>query len=352
MSEPDWASGEIGHRLVVEMVDPIDHASVRGALQVSGGKVSWDAYSDTRASATIDVVDWSAYVPGSWLRVVHEVPAFGWSETLITGFVWDDGSPTTRSGGTSSSPSVMSAMKALQTDLMPCPMTVAEGGTASEAIAAVCGKDVPRRPYRILPGFADRRFTATRTYDVGDARLKILFDLCDACGARMDVDGDGTVTFARYVAPSGREPVASITCDAGDAVVLGSGIGRASSAAQDVNRSIVTWRDGDDVVSGFADVPETSDLAPGRRGYSVAELHQIDDMSEPHTAAHAAEMAAGFLGAGGSTVEWSISTMWLPVRAGDVVAFAPPGEASRRCVVKSLDADLSSWTMSMTLKEA
>lgn len=349
MSEPDWTSTELLHRLKVQQLDPLTHEPL-AELGVSGGSVSWDYYADARVSASLVVPDWTEYTAGRWLRLIHSVAGTDYERTLMTGYVWDDGGATSLSGGTSANPSLMGALKALQTDVLTAPITVAVGGYAEAVIKTICTGAVPSRSYELLSGYINHRYTSLHTIDTGTSRLSALYDVCDTAGDRLDVDGEGVVTIERYVAPSERTATMLIDADAPDTVVL-DGVSRSTSQPQEANRVLVTWRDGDESVSGYADVSSTSELAPGRRGYSIAEVKELTDMTEPHSAAHAAELAATYVKSQASQVEWTVSTMWLPLAGGDVVMWAPPGEDARKCLVKSCDADLTTWTLTLTLKE-
>ncbi len=356
---PDWADGELRHLLVAELVDPRDHSQSLGALEVapSGCRMTEGYYTDTRVSASLSVPDWSAYDGFAWVRLRHEELRSGWSETMMTGIVWDEG-VSESSGALRASPTVVSALKALDADAIPCPLVMGQGGRALSAAAKVCS-DVGR-PWRALPGATDYRFTDPRVWDAGTSRISVLFDLLELAGDRLGVDPDGVVTAARYVEPSRREP--SMTLDALDphGVVLATEMRRSSDSHQVPGRSIATWKgtvgEGDDrrdeQVGGYADVGSSHFASPGRRGYVVSEVHQVNDMAEPRTVAHAQRLARGFLpGDSAGTDEWEVECLWVPLHQGDAVDFRPPVGGPRLCLVKAVDVDLGAWTERLTLKE-
>lgn len=353
----DWSSPEVQHRLTVELVNATDHNSVLCPVELesSGNKISEGYYEDTRISASLSVIDWSAFDGYAWLRLTHSVDGTSYSETMLTGFVWDEGATVSR-GVLTASPYVMSALKALANDYTTGALSVGQGGTAKSVASSVCR--AAGRPIRFTGACPDFRFSDTRVWDAGTKRLDVLNDLADLMGARIDVDVWGSVVFDRYAAPSTRE--ASMWLDAETpSVVLSSDMKRSSDVHQTAGRAIVTWSgsegDGDarhDVnVSGFADVSSRSVFSATRRGYQLSDVTQLNDMAEPHNASHAQQLARTCLPDETSGNEWDVELLWVPIHEGDVVMFRPSGMEWRKCLAKSLDIDLNKWTISATLKE-
>ena len=99
------------------------------------------------------------------------------------------------------------------------------------------------------------------------------------------------------------------------------------------------------------------------RGYRVTEHDSPSDAPETHDQWRAQQEARARLPElSEATNEWDVDTRWLPLRGGDVVMFRPPAtwdehgmsrtqQPVRKCLVKSCDADLVQWRLSMTLKE-
>lgn len=363
MAEPDWRSTELDHRLRCYMVDPTDRAHTLGELELAQGRnsVTWEYYTDTRTSAQVSAVDWRRWVPNSWLRLVHEVPSCGYSRDLFCGFVWDEGASLSALGYADASPSLMSAAKALETDRLAWPLSVGEGAKASEVLAWLCESALA--DHREDGTVGSYRFGSAHVYDAGDTKMSAVMDICDQLGVRMDVDGRGTVVFSRYVAPASRAPSAVLDCDSPDSMVLTAGLAPSSDSRQSASRVVVTFRDGDEQVSGYADVAAGHPASAELRGYRVTESESPNDAPEPHDAWRAQTEARSRLPElSGSTEEWDVETRWLPLKGGDVVMFRPPAQwdargvarerqALRKCLVKSCDADLSQWRLKMTLKE-
>lgn len=355
MIEPDWRSVSLAHRLRVDMVDPIDHSLRRGQLEVSGGRASTDIEADTRASLALEAVDWTQWVPGSWVRVTHSVG--DWSETLFTGFLASDGHRWA-SGGETASPRFYGALKAIEGDRLTRPLVAGIGARSSELIGRVLDGATPPREWRLLPGFSDSRYQNVTVFDAGRGRLDVLSDLCDACGARYGVTADGVVTVGADVAPSLMEPTFELDAGASDTTVLAGSVTRSDGALTAASRSIVTHRASSSAasssraVSGWADVPSSSQLSSGRRGFTVAEVHEVSDMTDPVSDAHAAMLARDWLPRDSEApVEWQLDSAYLPVSAGDVGWWAPDGGRRRLVQVVCRDVDLATWVESLTLRE-
>lgn len=345
------------------MVDSNDKSHTLGELELSlaSCSVTWEYYTDTRTSAAVSVRDWSKWVPNSWLRLVHEVPSCGYSRDLFTGFVWDEGRGPTGYGYEGATPSLMGAAKALETDRLAWPMSVGAGAKASDVLTWLCESALAE--CHVDGTVGSYRFSSAKVFDAGDTKLSVAMDLCDQLGARMDVDGRGAVVFSRYTSPSEMAPLLTIDCDSPDSPVLASGPSRSSDSRQTPSRMVVSFRDGDDQVSGYADVASGNPGSAEARGYRVTEHDSPSDAPEPHDQWRAQQEARARLPElSEATTEWDVDTRWLPLRGGDVVMFRPPAvwdergvsrtqQPVRKCLVKSCDADLVQWRLSMTLKE-
>ena len=131
MTDIDWASGEVAHELVAQLVSPTDHDVVVGELALSSGgcSITEGYYTDTRVSAQLSVQDWSAYDGSAWVRLRHRVRGVGHDELLMTGIVWDEGASLSH-GAIGAAPSLVSVLKPLAEDALPFPVAVGAGARA------------------------------------------------------------------------------------------------------------------------------------------------------------------------------------------------------------------------------
>lgn len=354
---PDWRDPTRADRIVCQMVSPLDLDEVLGELELEdGGSVSQGYYTDTRASASLITLDWGSWVSGSWLRILHQVRGTDYSRELFTGFP-TSAAPTLRgvgpSGTISTKVELKSALFGADADVWPPAFTVGAGATARQAIERVCA--LAGLAHRVDGTVAEYRFTATRTWDSCTPVISMLFDLCDACGARMDVDGHGVVTFSRYVEPSLRTPQFALDATAPDTLVIDGSVSLSSDDLSLPNRSAVAWKDGDSELIAWSDLPSSSDLSRAHRGWAKTEVHQLQDMPEPRTQAHAQALADAWLPSDSTaTREWECETLWWEAQAGMVGTFDPgDGSGPRRVMLKNVDSTLSakSMTHKLTLKE-
>ena len=349
----DWHARRGADELRVLMVSPADLSEVLGELTaVRGSSVSQGYYNDTRCTASVSIADWGRYVPGAWLRLVHEVRGSDYSRTLFTGFPTED--PTElRGGGVTASVTLRSSVYAMSQHVYPYLMTAGAGASASAVLERIC--DADSRARRFLPDFADYSFTSTRTFESCQTISSMCFDVCDLAGDRMDVDESGVVTFARYVAPAQRTAELLLDAAAADSLVVAGSVRRTSDRLSLPNAVAVSWKDGDDEVTAEASLPASHARSAARTGVTLTDYRELQDMPEPHTAAHAQELARQYLDADAAEqVEWECETLWWEASEGMVVDFDPgDGSGPRKCLVKNVDSTLgTSWTHRLTLKEA
>ena len=350
MTAPDWTDPTLPHRLTVTMLDPATRATV-GTLEVSedGCEVTESLDAATRASARITVPEWSRYVDGSWVRLTHTVDGTDWSEDLFTGFVWADDAAY-RDGVLRAEPELVSSLKALETCQLAWPYVLDAGAWSSAGCVAMC--EAAMQPWRMESGFVDHLFGEAAVWDVGETHLDVLADLCGLEGDDYDVSGDGTVRLLRRPDPDAVEPAFSLDADAPDTVVLASGLGVSTQRRQTANRAIVTYTGDDgDTWCGYSDAAGAT--AAARRGYIVSETFDLEDAPDPCTAMELQRLAAERLeeaNADGGD-EWTVRSLWMPVHAGDVGTWTPPGGTPRRVRVIEATRTAGTWRTDLTLRE-
>lgn len=361
----DWSDGEISHSVRAACVDPVDHGAVRGwlPLERAAGTITEDSTSDTRASADLRVADWSAYVPLSWVRVIHDVETPGGrtlSAPMITGVVWEEGAKVSPTGLVTASPQVVSALKALDGDVLTGPLSVGDGAGMLDCMRDLTGRlATPGRALDVAWGSRDARMSGTRTWDPGTSVLSVLSDMAQVAGDRVRVTPEGAPGVEADDLPAARPVRCELDCADASGVVLSAAMSVSSDAHSRAGRHVVARRasegEGDarhDVwESRWADASPGDQANPWARGYTVADFDSVSSVDQGGPADLQAE-AASRLAAAGSDVEWELTTMYVPLHEHDVVGLTPPGMARRLCEVRNVSVDLGTWRCTLTLREA
>lgn len=353
----DWRDLTRTDRITVEQVSPTNLGAPMGPLggvDLGASSLTWGYYADTRTTGKIRVVG-EGWQRGSMLRVTYRIPEWGWQRELGTYIVTND-SASREHGAWTYDLDLQSVLYGLSTDLLVRPWAIAKNAmalTAARQIVEAAGREL------VTDGATDYRLKSAKIIETGTSRLSALYALADMAGDRIDVDGRGRVTMARYVAPSERAPVMSIDL-ADPRGVAQDGVERTTDWLKTPNVAAVQYTYN---ASGKQrEIVASASVAAGSahsqpvRGYTVTDLHQLTEMS-PATAARAQQLAAQYLANDATEhVEWSLTTTYLPISAGDVVELVVNDgladyRGRRMCLVKTCELDLGTMTMALTLKE-
>ena len=354
----DWRDLTRTGEVVVEQVSPTNVDATMGPLEgvdLSGSSLSWGYYADTRTTGKLHVVG-DGWRRGSMLRVTYRVPEWGWQRELGTYIVTSDAA--SRDHGTwSYDLDLQSVLYGLSTDLLVRPWAIAKNAmalTAARQIVAAAGREL------VADGANDYRLKSAKVIETGTSRLSALFALADMANDRLDVDGHGRVTISPYVAPASKVPTLGIDLADPRGVAL-DGLTRSTDWLKMPNVAAVqfTYNAGGKQreINASAMVSASAHQSQSARGYTVTDLHQLSEMS-PQTAAKAQQLASQYLANDATEhVEWSLTTTYLPICAGDVVELTVHDgladyRGRRRCLVKTCELDLGGMTMQLTLKEA
>lgn len=338
------------------LVDPHDLTRVRGELSgidLSGTSVAEGYYTDTRVQAKVvtrfpasSTDGWRDY---SWVRLVHEVPDWGYREDMMTGLVLSRDLATTW-GTAKATYDLESSLYAIAYDLIPWRWTCAKAASAlrsAERLLDTCGRRW------VSLGAHDGRYGDVKTFDVAQSALSTLFKLTDQAGDRIGVRGsDGAVTIAPYVVPSRIPPVVTLDDRDPRGIVVGE-VTRTSDEGKVAGRSIVTSGSADKERLASADAPSSAASSSSRRGWMMAVSHSETgtggkDLTQDQLRAR----ARGYLASDSAPdTEWSLATRWLPLHQGDGVTLVVHG-ASHHTFVKSVERDLGTRECKLTLKEA
>lgn len=354
MSEPDWTSTELKHRLSVEMVDALNHSDMLGAMNVSesNASVTKDITMNTISQASITCLDWSEWIENSWIRIVHEIPEYNYRNVLGTYFVYSEGR-SWEYGSMAASPTLYSSLKALSLDKIASPIFIGEGAAVSTVFATILD---PFIDHTIAPACGDYHYTSTYVLDAGDTKLDALQSTLSHVNWEYRLNGDGSLHFVPFVPYAARSIVYTIDANSTDSVIYENTLKPEGTNRTSPGRSIVVWKgedNSDEPVTAYADVGSDNPASPQRRGYIVSELHELSDMNGDRTARNAMEYARQFLQKDSVVSrKWTMTTLWIPIDVGDCISFRPPDETSFiRTIVQNIEYDLSKWNMKITIIE-
>lgn len=319
----DWLDTTRRDSFSFEMLDPHDFSS-RGWMQgyISGG-ISEGYYTDARQSASLDFVD-SGYIHGSLIRVHHSAEGY---ENALGTFMVTDLSVTESNGRRFETFSCNSVMQRAISHLTNRVLTFWKQ-TASSAWNAVCEYLELRT---IIDGSCpDSWLSSPVSWDVGEGYTEVMNALADAMGARYELDGDGNVLLSAYVSPSYKTPMFELS----DEYISGA-ISITDRNYGKTNQMIVSHTDGDYVIAGDAWLPSSDPSSYEQTGYAVSE-HRVADELSPNSKLGAQREAQRLLDMVEGGKQYSMTTLYVPIRCGDVV--------SRDCkllMLQSRDINLS-----------
>ena len=357
----DWRDTTRTDRISFQMVNPTDLEASMGELEgveIGSASLSCGYYTDTRTSGKLTVIG-ENWVRGSFIRIVHQVPEWGYSHELGTYLVTNDDRQR-ENGSWAYDLTLQSMLFGLSTDKLVRPWAISQNAMMLKA-AAQC-LDNAGRPHDFT-GAVDYRFKGARIMETGTDRLSIMYALAQLGGNRLDVDGHGNVTMSKYVRPASKAPVWRIDLADPRGVAL-DGLSGSTDYLEMPNIVGVcytynTTKNGKSVqqeINASAQVSADNPHSGAVRGYNVVDFRSLSEMS-PATAARAQQLAQQYL-ANDSVehVEWQLSTIYLPIWEGDTVELViSDGEEAyqgvRHCLVKNVDLQLSDMTMRLTLKE-
>lgn len=362
----DWKDQTREDKLTFLMVSPTNPNDIYGELDgvdLSGSSLDAAYYTDIRTSGRLEVVG-DGWVRGSLIRVVHDVPEWGWRKTLGTYIVTAD--DASRSNGVwRYRLNLQSRLFGLSTDRLVRPWTLATNAKALTAMRQ-CMNDASYE-YTIISGAEDYTIKTPLVIESGTSRLECLYSLSSMANDRIDVDGDGRVTISKYVNPQSK--AASARIDLSDPRgIAQDNLSRSTDWLQMVDTVAVSFKYSDTVTKGektetvqreinaHAKVSASVHQAHANRGYTVTDFRSLSELS-PQTVARAQQLANQYLKEqAAELITWELTTTYLPIWEGDVVDLVINDGMNeyrgvRKCLVKNIELDLATMTMRLTLKE-
>ena len=399
----DWRDLTHEHRVTVQMVSQTNLYESWGTLEgvdLSASTLDAGYYTDTRTSGTLRVHG-EGWVRGSFLRIIHEVPEFGYRNVLGTYIVTNDDAQR-GVGDWSYDLELHSTLMGLSGDLLTRPWSIAKGASAldcAKQVLVASGMHSMRKTIGSFSGALDAKVelddsladdikaTTAQVMRAGTSRLECLYALAAMSRNRMDVAPNGHILFTKHVDPSAKTPKLRIDLSDRRGVVVAGSLSRhtnwlempdtvavehdysADVETGETYQSSGTRSDGTSynagdpktkseqtTLYGIARVPASAHQAVANRGYSIVSFYSVQDMT-PKTAKRANEVAAEYLNKGmHQLVEWELDCCYLPVWEGDVVELRvldghPSYRGTRKCLVKDVSINLGTMGMHLTLKE-
>ena len=338
----DWADPKRTDVIHFQMVDPNDLDSVYGDIedvQLGSSSITYGYYTDTRYSSKIVFLRGNNYVKNMWIRIIHEVPAEGFSEELGT-FV--PTSPNVQYGGAvTESYDLQSPLWSLKDDLCPAVYSIGKGASFVRAWSNIldsCG-----RPY-ILQNPNNFNAAKAVVYEAGTSFLDILNDICGNTSNRMDIDGHGRIILEPLPEHQSVSPSWELDTDDPRSVIINGSVKMEPNSEEIPNRTIVVQ----DKYVGVADLPEGAEYSAAQRGYIKAQKYSGSGLN---STAAAQSLAQAYLDGFSKITQWTMQTMYFPAKCGENVYFKIDG-VKHLCMIQSIDpVELDTMTMKLTLRE-
>lgn len=399
----DWKDVTAEHVVTFQMVSQTNLGDTWGELEgvdLSGSSLDAGYYTDERTSGTLAVVG-EHWRRGSFIRVIHEIPKYGYKATLGTYIVTSDDAKC-ENGVWHYELELHSMLRTLVSDLLTRPWAIPKGSSATTAMKEVLTSSGVHSMRKTLGDFSD---TSGATVEVdtslaedvqaktaqmmkaGKSRLECLFALADMGGNRVDVVPYGYIRIEKRVSPASKVPKFRIDLADPRGIAIEGTLSRSTDWLSMPDTVVVqhdytdevetgetykssgtrsdgtTYNKGDPktkneqkTVYGTAKVASTSHQSVGVRGYSIVDFQSVKDLT-PHTAKRAAEKAQEILKRQSvELVEWELETTYIPVWEGDVVELVVHDglkayQGVRKCLVKDVTISLDTMRMQLTLKE-
>ena len=379
----DWADTSAEHVIRVVMVSQTNLNDQLGELdgvELSGSSVEWGYYTDLRCGGKLRVRG-EGWKRGTFLRIYHDMPDYGFSETLGTYIVANDNG-SEENGTWVYELELKSTLQMFVEDKLKRPWVIAKGASVIDCLKQVIGGSGAhsmRKTLASLEGSTDtkvevdtslseeKQANTAQIMKAGQGRLECMFALCSMSNNRLNVNEWGNPTIAKRRNLASTE--AKYRIDLADArgVVVDGSLKRTTDWLSIPDTVVVEHtytKEGEGGNSsseqvelyGEAHVAASDSHAVANRGYSIVHFESLQNLN-PKTSQRANEEAQRSLKLQTTElVEWELETTYLPLRAGDVVELvvhSGPTEyrGVRKCFVKDAEVELQHMTMKLTLKE-
>lgn len=354
-----WITTHKTNNFTFQLIDPHNLNLVRGSLtgaELDGFTITEDYNSDNKIAGKLTAIDNGSYVANSWIRILHRVPEYGYSEELATliPVTYDH---TLENNLQTTQYTLESTLWAISEDMLAWHFTCGQWSTAKAAFEKIC--KMSYRAYQIKPNARNKQFQSTVVYELGDSLLKILYDLSSRSNNQLSVDGHGRITWSPYINPEWRNIDWEINGDDKDGIVLDDSNTWTDDYSDVTNRVIVDYKKSETVneqqvtteVIGNANASASSKFSSAKRGYVRAEVDQVNDLN-PANVWNANEIAQSDLDKGLSDqhISHKIKTMYFPCHQGEIIHYTI-NSYSYKCLITNVEHDFGSMENTITMRE-
>lgn len=270
----DWGKSGRVDAYELWLVDPFTLGELeRVDFDASGSSITWAYYTDTKASATIEVLDDLA--KDAMLRVKHSVNVGGveYGETMGTFFAAAKGMDS-EFGRVSRSMDCYSSLLRQQKDYLMQVHDYHPGDNVSSIIREIVEADGGRLALgHDAP--TDRVHTQDMHWDVGTNKLEMVSKLAGWINGQIGVADTGEVLLERYVAPLDRQ--VEWTFEAGRNCVYVPGFSTAEDDGDVYNRSIFYYSTDEASGAAYAVLDPTHPYSYQRIGRNVTYCEQVNE---------------------------------------------------------------------------
>ena len=364
----DWRSSGVSEGdITVEMLSPTNLTDSYGVLDgviLSGSKLSASYYGETRTSGTLKY-EGNGWRRGSFLRVIYNSKTDSRLKRVLGTYVATSDPAVRDHGSWVTTLSLQSAgLYTLSKDPHAEPWVLNSGAYVRDAMHSIL-KSV-NRPYTD-DAHSNKYVSSAVVLERDKTTLSWLNSLASMSGLRLECNQNGSTAIKDYIQPS--QKPANMTLDLSDprGVVVNTNIKRTTDYLSIPGQTAVVFRyttnektsdNKTEAVEHYitATATATGNAAPSVRGYNVVNYYNLSNL-DPQTQWHAQELADQYLREQThETVEWTIKTTYLPLWEGDVINLVVPDgvngySGTRKCLVKSVDIDLDTMALSLSLKE-
>lgn len=345
----EWYNLEYQNRFTFDLVDPSTMNFLRGRMDnviLNQSSYSQGYESSTRIAADIRLMDTSQYIANSLVRIRHHVDEKNYENVIGTFYVTGFNEEYER-GRWVGNFYLDSILKGIEFDFLISHYSIAVGKYTNDVFADIFKR--VNRKYMIMPGVKNVRFSAAKVYEYGTNYLTFLFELCEMCDARLNVDNMGIVIIEPILDPAKIVPDFNFDYDANPNMIIGS-VRRISNQFDMPGCVSIMSKNSDAQVIGVANAAASSIASPATRGYRKTLIKNYTDLA-PFTVAQANRVSNDLLAKElTKTLEFEFRSYYVPLSQGDVVTLKIDGEV-HKCLVKTLEIELSGMIMQVYLRK-
>ena len=274
----DWRDPARRDDIRFQMVDPNDLDKVYGDLtdvQLGSSDITYGYYTDTRYCSSISFLKSNNYIENAWVRIIHDVPSEGYSNELGT-FIPTSPSEK-RVGAVVVTLDLQSPLWGLKDDLLTSKFSIGKKSSLLNAMKRIM--ESSNRPY-LLNNPNDSTAWNAIVYDVGESKLKVLHDLADQTGNRIDIDGHGRLVIEPAPNHASVTPQWTLDYDDPRSMIVEGSLEMESEVEDLPSRAIVV--NGNSI--GYADLADGVSYSAHQRGYVKAKKYEdkIELITEPY----------------------------------------------------------------------